>query len=306
MTARVHAGIGPAPLFHPQVLGYMQYTEVTFLVAPVSPWREILMVELADMGYDSFQEGHTDPGGGGGELKAYIRSDRFDAAALARVLPMRDPHVSASWTSTEIAPRNWNAEWESGFSPVEIGKDIRIRAEFHPSKEGFAHELTISPRMAFGTGHHATTRMMLKAMLALDLKGRDVCDMGCGTGILAFLAERMGAREVLAVDNEDGAVDNARYNAAMNGCTRVHVEKGDTTSLEGRSYDVILANIERNVLLDAMHRFHKALRPGGALFLGGFTPEDRHMLAQRAKETGLEIAERMQDGDWALLGCRKP
>ena len=284
----------------------MHYTEVTFLVSPAAPWRDILMVELAELGYDSFEEGYTDPGGGPGELKAYIRSDRFEAAALGGLLTMHDPHVNVSWTSREIAPQNWNATWESSFEPVEIGSDIRIRAEFHAAKEGFTHELVITPRMAFGTGHHATTRMMLKAMLAVDLKDKDVCDLGCGTGVLAFLAERLGARSIFAVDNEEGAVANARENAALNRCTRMIVEKGDAAVLDGASYDAILANIERNVLLDAMPRFSRALRPGGLLFLGGFTPEDRHMLAQRAKEEGLILAERLQDGDWAMLGCRKP
>ncbi len=284
----------------------MHYTEVTFLVAPATPWREILTVELAELGYDSFQDGYTDPGGDRGELKAYIRSERFDAAALGKLLTLRDPHASVSWTSQEIAPRNWNAEWERSFQPVEIGTDIRIRAEFHPAVEGFAHELVITPRMAFGTGHHATTRMMLKAMLAVDLHDKDVCDLGCGTGVLAFLAERLGARTILAVDNDPGAVENTLLNAERNGCTRVHVEKGDAGILEGRSFDAILANIERNILLDAMPRFFMSLRSGGILFLAGFTKEDRHMLAQRATEEGLEVAVRMQEGDWAMLGCRKP
>ncbi|MDX9752203.1 MAG: 50S ribosomal protein L11 methyltransferase [Flavobacteriales bacterium] len=284
----------------------VHYTEITFLIAPALPWREILMVELAEIGYDSFVEGHTDRMGDTGELRAYIPTDRFDPAALDGLMALRDPHVSVSWTSQGIAPRNWNAEWERSFRPVEIDRDIRIRAEFHPSVPGFAHELIITPRMAFGTGHHATTRLMLRAMLPLDLQGKDVCDLGCGTGVLAFLAEQRGARHVLAVDNEDGAVDNARHNARLNGCERTIVEKGDASALDGRSFDLILANIERNVLLDAMPRFGRSLRPGGALFLGGFTPEDRHMLAQSAKKHGLVIAERSQDGDWALLGCRKP
>ncbi len=285
----------------------VHYTELTFLIAPVHPWRDILMVELAEAGFDSFEEGDTDRlGPTVGELRAYIPTARYDPAVLGRLLTLRDPHASISWTSQQIAPRNWNAEWERSFQPVEIDTDILIRAEFHPSRPGFAHELIITPRMAFGTGHHATTRLMLRAMLALDLQGKEVCDLGCGTGVLAFLAEQRGARHILAVDNEPGAVDNARDNAVLNHCERVIVEKGDASVLDGRSFDVILANIERNVLLDAMPRFGRSLRPGGALFLGGFTPEDRHMLAQRAKENGMTVAERSQDGDWALLGCRKP
>jgi ribosomal protein L11 methyltransferase len=288
------------------ILTNVEYIEITFLVAPVQPWREILMVELAELGFDSFTEGPTDDMGGTGELRAYIRSDRHDPARLNGLLSMRDPHVSISWTEQRIAHRNWNAEWEKSFQPVEIDRDIRIRAEFHPSAPGFAHELIITPRMAFGTGHHATTRLMLRAMLPLDLNDRAVCDLGCGTGVLAIFAEQRGARAVLAVDNEDGAVENCRENVVLNGCERVTVEKGDARALDGHTFDLILANIERNVLLAAMPRFARSLKPGGALLLGGFTPEDRHMLAQSAKQHGMTIAERTQDGDWALLGCRKP
>ncbi|MCW5897715.1 MAG: 50S ribosomal protein L11 methyltransferase [Flavobacteriales bacterium] len=283
----------------------MDHTEVTFLVSPVTPWREILLVELADLGYDSFEEGHTDPGGESGELKAWIPSERFNGAALGGLLSLRDPHASVSWTSREIPARNWNAEWESSFQPVEVDGRVRIRAEFHAGKPGFDHELIITPRMAFGTGHHATTRMMIRAMLGVDLKDKDVVDLGCGTGVLAFLAERLGARSILAVDNDPGAVENARDNARQNGCARTIVEKGDATCLIGRKCDAILANIERNTLLDAMPRFHDALRPGGILLLSGFSQEDRHMLAQRAREHGLIVAERLDEGDWALLGCRK-
>lgn len=284
----------------------MPYTQVTFLIAPPDPWRDLLAVELADIGFDSFEEGFTDPKGASGELKAYIRSDRFAEQALSQLLTLRDPHVNVSWTAIEIADRNWNAEWESSFQPVEVGEQVRIRADFHASVAGFAHEIIITPRMAFGTGHHATTRMMVQAMLGLDLKDKEVCDLGCGTGVLAILAERMGARQVLAIDNDPGAVDNARHNGGLNGCHAIAVEKGDASSLKGLSFDAILANIERNVLLDAMPVMSEALRPGGALFLSGFVPGDRHMLAQRAKECGLELAERLQEGDWALLGCRKP
>jgi ribosomal protein L11 methyltransferase len=284
----------------------LPYTQVTFLLAPVDPWRDILTVELADIGYDSFEEGFTDQLSTRGELRAYIPSAHFNAKKLSELLTLRDPHVSVHWTSEEIADRNWNAEWESSFSPVEVGDQVRIRADFHSPAEGFTHDLVITPRMAFGTGHHATTRMMVLAMLPLDLKGKDVCDLGCGTGVLAILAERMGARSAVAIDIDPGAVDNARENIIRNDCQAITVEVGDASSLEGRAFDLILANIERNVLLDAMPRLAVALKPGGAVFLSGFVVTDRHMLAQSAKDNGLELAERLEEGDWALLGCRKP
>jgi ribosomal protein L11 methyltransferase len=282
------------------------YTEVTFLIAPVDPWRDLLMVELADIGFDSFEEGFTDRSGTRGELRAYVPSARFEPSSIDQLLAVRDPHVSVSWTSMEIADRNWNAEWESSFQPVEVGKDVRIRADFHPSVPGFTHELVITPRMAFGTGHHATTRMMVLGMLPLDLKDKAVCDLGCGTGVLAILAERMGAATCRAIDIDQGAVDNALENVARNDCHVTTVEKGEASALKGHTYDLILANIERNVLLDAMPVMAAALRPGGVLFLSGFVVTDRHMMAQRAKEHGLELAERLNEGDWAMLGCRKP
>jgi ribosomal protein L11 methyltransferase len=294
----------------------MPRTQVTFLISPADPWRDLLLVELADLGYDSFEEGHTEPGGSSGELHAYITSDRFDERALSGLLTLRDPHAAVSWTSIELADRNWNAEWESSFQPVEVDGRVRIRADFHAALPGYAHEIIITPRMAFGTGHHATTRMMVRAMLALEaggegwpplhLAGKAVCDLGCGTGVLAILAEQLGAATVLAIDNDEGAVENARQNGIRNGCHAIVVEKGDALTLEGRSFDAILANIERNVLLDAMPAMSAALNPGGALFLSGFVPGDRHMLAQRAKACGLMLAERLQEGEWALLGCRKP
>jgi ribosomal protein L11 methyltransferase len=166
--------------------------------------------------------------------------------------------------------------------------------------------LVITPRMAFGTGHHATTRMMVLGMLPLDLKDKAVCDLGCGTGVLAILAERMGAATCRAIDIDQGAVDNALENVARNDCHVTTVEKGEASALKGHTYDLILANIERNVLLDAMPVMAAALRPGGVLFLSGFVVTDRHMMAQRAKEHGLELAERLNEGDWAMLGCRKP
>lgn len=284
----------------------MPYTQVTFLIAPVDPWRDILTVELADIGYESFEEGFTDQQSTRGELRAYVPSAKFDATKLSALLTLRDPHVSVNWTSEEIADRNWNAEWESSFQPVEVGNEVRIRADFHAPVEGFTHDLVITPRMAFGTGHHATTRMMVLAMLPLELKGRDVCDLGCGTGVLAILAERMGAASGRAIDIDQGAVDNARENLVRNDCHTITVEKGDASALAGHQYDLILANIERNVLLDAMPLLAAALRPGGALFLSGFVVTDRHMLAQSARDHGLELAERLQEGDWAMLGCRKP
>lgn len=286
----------------------MPYTRVSFLIAPVDPWRDILMVELTELGYDSFEE--TTAG-----LDAYVDDERFEVNALNQLLTLRDPHVSVSWGVSKLEERNWNAEWESSFQPVEVGRSVRIRAEHHPSAEGFEHEIVITPRMAFGTGHHATTRMVVRGMLGLQgsggifangMAGKAVCDLGCGTAVLAILAERMGAAEIRGIDIDEQAVINARENVAYNGCTRTTVEKGVATALAGHTYDLILANIERNTLLDAMGLMAAAMRPGAALFLSGFIVADRPLLAAAAQQHGLQLAEQLEEGEWSLLGCRKP
>ncbi|MBK9287798.1 MAG: 50S ribosomal protein L11 methyltransferase [Flavobacteriales bacterium] len=160
--------------------------------------------------------------------------------------------------------------------------------------------------MAFGTGHHATTRMMVQAMMGLDLKGQAVCDLGSGTAVLAVLAEKLGAIDVLAIDIDALAEENARENVERNGCHAITVEKGTVADLKGRRYGTILANIERNTLMRDMDAMRDALLPGGALLLSGFVVGDRHMMIQCAKEAGLLVEERMNEGEWALIGCRKP
>lgn len=277
----------------------MPYTRVSFLIAPVDPWRDILLVELTELGYDSFEETT-------GGLDAYISDELFSVNALNGLMTLRDPHVTVSWSVSKLEERNWNADWEASFQPVEVGKEVRIRAEHHASADGFTHELVITPRMAFGTGHHATTRMVVRAMLGLDLVSKSVCDLGCGTAVLAILAERMGASEVRGIDIDEQAVINAEENVQRNGCSITTVEKGVATALEGHTYDLILANIERNTLIDAMPLMAAALRPNGALFLSGFIVTDRHLLAASAEANGLSLAEHLEEGEWALLGCRKP
>lgn len=276
----------------------MNYTEVDFTVTPVEPWRDILVAELGDIGFDSFED--TAHG-----VRAYIPSSKFDRAALGRLITLADPGVKVTHTVREIAPRNWNAEWESSFQPVEVGREVRIRAEFHPVVQGFTHEIVITPRMAFGTGHHATTRMMVEAMLPLDLRGKRVCDLGCGTAVLAILAERMGAVAVRAIDNDPQAVANAKENIALNGCQRIAVENGDVGLLGSAGCDAILANIERNTLLRDMLSMCEALAPGGTLLLSGFVVEDRARMLDAITAVGMRPVEDLTIGDWALIGCRK-
>lgn len=271
----------------------MRYTEVDFLVAPPEPWRDLLMVELIALDYEGFEE--TAHG-----LRAYVPTAAFERSALDRLMVCRDPHVSISHTVREVPEVNWNARWEQQFQPVEVDGKVRVRADFHPMVPGFEHDIVITPRMAFGTGHHATTRMMVRAMLQMDLAGKQVCDLGCGTGILAILAERCGAARTVAIDNDDNAVSNARDNVRMNGCTRIVVEKGGTELEGGPGFDVILANIERNTLLQAMPAMAAALVPGGNLLLSGFVRADEARMAEAARGAGLGLVQELHEGEWAF------
>jgi ribosomal protein L11 methyltransferase len=189
---------------------------------------------------------------------------------------------------------------------VEVGQQVRIRADFHPAVPGFEHDLVITPRMAFGTGHHATTRMMVEAMLPLQLTGKHVCDLGCGTAVLAILAERMGAASVHAIDIDEPAVLNARENLAFNKCARVVVDKGDVALLKRDTCDVILANIERNTLLRDMAAMRDALRPGGVLLLSGFVVQDRDIMRDAVIAAGMKPDVSLAQGEWALIGCIRP
>jgi ribosomal protein L11 methyltransferase len=275
----------------------MNWTEVTFRIEPVDPWRDILIAELGELGFDTFEE--TEQG-----LRAYIRTERYDPLEVRGSDTLNNEHVQVTFTAHNVPPRNWNAEWEKSFVPVEVGKEVRIRAEFHEKVEGFTHDIVITPRMAFGTGHHATTRMMVEAMLQLDLRGKHVCDLGCGTAVLAILAERLGAASVHAIDIDEQAVVNARENLTLNGCKRIRVDKGDVALLGPRSCGAILANIERNTLLRDMQAMQQAILPGGALLLSGFVTADRPLMENAVRDAGMFLAERLENGEWALIGCR--
>ena len=276
----------------------MNHTEVDFLIAPLEPWRDILMAELGELGFDSFEETM-------GGMRAYIKSTSFDRASVDALLTLNDPHSTVTYHVRQVEPRNWNAIWEQSFQPIEIGDRVCIRADFHASAPGFEHEVVITPRMAFGTGHHATTRLMIQAMLDLDLRLKHVCDLGCGTAVLAILAERLGAASVQAIDIDEGAVSNAMDNVGRNGCQRIAVEKGTAARLRPRSCGAILANIERNTLMTDMRTLSEALLPGGALLLSGFVTSDREKMIRSAEDAGLTIVEQMNEREWALVGCRK-
>lgn len=255
----------------------------------------MLIALLGDMGYDGFEEEDE-------RLQAFIAAERFDESGLHELLTAH----GLSYTLQQIPERNWNAEWEAAFQPVVVEGFCAIRAHFHPPMPGVEHELIITPKMSFGTGHHATTYMMLQAMRGIDLRGKRVLDFGTGTGVLAILAERLGAAYVAAIDNDDWSIENAQENVAANGCGRIEVLKRDTAASPGAGlFDVILANINKHVILKQLAGLKQQLTPGGVILLSGLLSDDEEDIENEAAKNNLSVSERMTKGSWICLKTGK-
>lgn len=275
----------------------MDYVELNIPVAS-DEQAEILTAELADYPFESFAVD-------GDMLKAYIPQLRL-VDCKEQVDALLDRYGAAGSRYIAIETQNWNALWEQHFTPVEVEGRLLIRAPFHAAAPAGVQEVVIMPKMSFGTGHHATTRLMAGALLDLDVAGRRVLDMGSGTGVLAIVAAQCGAASVDAVDIDEWADENCRENCAANGVSdRVHPELGDVRCIAGRRYDLILANINRNILTADMPAYAAALEAGGTLLMSGFLEQDIPILTARAGETGLLVAEvRMHEG-WVAMRCTK-
>lgn len=269
----------------------MNYTEVNFNISPLIPHREILTVYLADLAFDSFVE--TDNG-----LQAYVQSQDLNVDALNHAVEaVRAMNATIDFEIQEIEQQNWNATWESQFDPIEVSEICRVRAPFHEDK-GLPFELIIEPKMSFGTGHHATTFLMLTEMLTMNWSNQTVLDMGSGTGVLAFLAEKSGAAIIDAIDIDDWAYENAIENAARNQCPKTQVILGGAEKIQ-RTYDTIIANINRNILVNDGGVYAAHLPSGGHLLLSGFYQEDQDILLTAF--AGFELSNvRVKEG-WCML-----
>lgn len=276
----------------------MNYIEVNFTLNPVQPFAEILMAELGDLPFDTFVE--TDKG-----LIAYIPAKDFDEAALKSIDFINQKQAQVSYTLKEIEAENWNEKWESNFPQVIINDKCIIRAPFHPKPEHVAYDIIISPKMAFGTGHHQTTAQAANRLFEIDLKNKSVLDMGCGTAVLAIIARKLGAHHVTAVDIDEWATDNALENCRLNQCDNIEILTGDASLLNGRKYDVIIANINRNVLLQDMNHYASSLNNKGILLLSGFYEEDVPILLKEAVKYNLKETYRSSKDKWSILELLK-
>jgi ribosomal protein L11 methyltransferase len=285
----------------------MNYIELEVSLA--ADFADILTAELAELGFDSFVE--TDEG-----LNAYIPEAEFQAAALQEVIDKYAAQTAIVYHVKTLEKRNWNEEWEQSYHPIDVshpsGKTARVRASFHepiaadePNGTD-AFDIIINPKMSFGTGHHETTAMMIEHQLGLDSAGKKVMDVGSGTGILAILAALQGATEVVAFDIEEWAVENARENADLNGCPQIEIFQGMIDQVnESRQFDIVLANINRNILLQDIPAYVQRMAPGATLLVSGFYEADAQDITQKAVEAGLQKEAQLTKNNWESLRFKK-
>ncbi|MDT8392206.1 MAG: 50S ribosomal protein L11 methyltransferase [Bacteroidales bacterium] len=256
---------------------------------------DIAVARLSELGFDGFLEEED-------HLLAYCETEEPDSEKVLHKLHSEGFHEVEI---NLIGNKNWNAEWESSFAPVQISDELVIRAPFHKPVEGVKYDIIIEPKMSFGTAHHETTYLMLQAILGLDLNKREVLDMGSGTGVLAILAWMKGATQALAIDNDEWAYNNAIENKIRNNAD-IEVEQGDANSLKGRCFDIIFANINRNILLDDIPKYDAVLNSGGSLLMSGFYTDDLPLITEKCAEAGLEFKASQTKNNWVAAIFIKP
>lgn len=267
------------------------YIEIACHVTPVEPWADLLIAALGEIGFESFE--NTESG-----FLAYLAHSDYDRESTQQVLQSYSDHCAVSFTAKEIEATNWNADWEKNFSPITVGERIHVRAPFHPATAA-EYEIIIEPKMSFGTGHHQTTHLMLEHLLELDVRDKDVLDMGSGTAVLAIMACMRGARKATAIDIDQWCGENGLENAQRNAIDNIQVLVGTAEQLPTTpEFDVIIANINRNVLLEDMPAYVACLRPGGAVLLSGFYASDLDIITERCKECGLVYQHHKTRDNW--------
>ncbi len=266
------------------------YLGYYFQVSPVQPTVEILIAELGEAGFESFVE--TQDG-----LHAYVQKEQWHEQILEDIYILNSGEFEISYRYEEIEQVNWNKEWEKNFDPIIVDAICSVRAPFHP-KPNTQYDIVIEPKMSFGTGHHETTYMMITHLLQTELDSKTVLDMGCGTGILAILAEMRGASAIDAIDIDNWCYINTIENVERNQCTAIKVYEGDVQLITDKSYDIIIANINRNVLLKDIKQYAKSLKSGGTLLLSGFYEKDLEMITAVCNEYKLEFQNSLNRNDW--------
>ena len=268
-----------------------------FNIEPAIPGCEILIAQLSQLGFDSFQEHENG-------ISAYVDSKISSEIDLKDIQILNTGEFKISFEITSVEKQNWNIKWESNFEPIYVDNICCVRAPFHP-KSGYKYDLVIEPKMSFGTGHHETTSMMISFILANEFTNSYVCDIGSGTGVLAILAEQRGANKIDAIDIDNWCYLNSLENIERNNSKNINVYEGEVEKLKNLRYDSIFANINLNVLLNDISTYAKMLNKNGVLYLSGFYKKDINKIEQEAKNSSLKLIETKQKNDWVSLKLSK-
>ena len=269
------------------------YIGYYFTVEPLVPGVEILIAELGYAGFESFVE--TENG-----VTAYIQKEEWNNGVLEGVQVLNSDEFNISYTFDEIEQTNWNAEWEKNFQPIVVDSICTVRAPFHNISNS-KYDIVIEPKMSFGTGHHETTHMMIQHILNNDFANKTVLDMGCGTGVLAILAEMKGATNIDAIDIDNWCYINSLENVERNNCKHISVYEGNSSLLKGKEFDIVIANINRNILLADMSKYNDCLNNNGLLFLSGFYSHDIPIIENECSKFGLKLEEKFEKNNWVSL-----
>jgi ribosomal protein L11 methyltransferase len=275
----------------------MDYIEITLKVNPPSPGTDILIAILSQNGFESFLESDTG-------LLAYIKVDKFNLQDFKQVVKDIPPGFDLSFSVKTIENQNWNEVWERSYPPVIIRDSVYVRAPFHPEDSLLKYNLLIEPKMSFGTAHHETTHLMMEMMLDEPFIDKKVLDMGSGTGILAILAEMLGAQPIIAIDNDQNAVENAIENVRKNKCKHIHVQLGDAKDVLG-DFDYILANITKNTLIEDFRIYASHLLLHGKLICSGFFDRDIPEIKSIAFDSGLAFVRKQLRNQWVAASFTK-
>tara|TARA_B100000787_G_scaffold40430_1_gene28674 strand:- start:567 stop:1412 length:846 start_codon:yes stop_codon:yes gene_type:complete len=268
-----------------------------FNIEPAIPGCEILIAQLSQLGFDSFQEHENG-------ISAYVDSKISSEIDLKDIQILNTEEFKISFEITSVEKQNWNIKWESNFEPIYVDNICCVRAPFHP-KSDYKYDLVIEPKMSFGTGHHETTSMMISFILANEFTNSYVCDIGSGTGVLAILAEQRGANKIDAIDIDNWCYLNSLENIERNNSKNINVYEGEVEKLKNLRYDSIFANINLNVLLNDISTYAKMLNKNGVLYLSGFYKKDINKIEQEAKNSSLKLIETKQKNDWVSLKLSK-
>lgn len=275
----------------------MYYTRLQVICDP--EFSEILQAEISEAGFDTFME--IDNG-----FEAYAEQENFDKVILHEILQKYSAFTPLTFYQDKIEKKNWNEEWEKNYEPVIVDDNVIIRASFHQPTKDYPYDIIITPKMSFGTGHHQTTHLMVKTQLEMDHKNKIVMDAGCGTAVLAIMAAKLGAKKVEAFDIDEWSVINGQENAEINQCNNINIRQGKISDLTFEDdFDIILANINKNILLLEMHQYSAYLKPGGLLLLSGFYQKDIPDLLKTATPFNLQQVTSHERESWASLLLKK-